>query len=381
MGLGQLAMWSTATADTMAVMKKVVWRPDTATTVLKVGQPVCYNSDATSNIKEETTQRVISDLGGGNATVFAEGSQTYNARFTLVEEPLTANLHAFAGIVKSLGPLGGADGDTIEIWEPIEGSVVPVFCAQNCTLDRTIMGIQNGQADVDFPGRPIGVAKETVDRSSVDGLVWMEFKNFEYGAINGGGDATANSLIVDDEAAANAVTIKSLNVKFTGTGRARGLFYVGDINGAGHSNFGMFKFRTYISAAASQAVHTLCANLHVKDAGTLTDAGEFASAPLYVTVETEVTSTAPTLSGGSFAAMYVGYYVDESTAAPAAAFPFWFNSGTYNWDGLFKVQNPGDIGDYASTGDAPALATGDWMIPIAIAGSTYYLVALADAGV
>lgn len=381
MSFGQVANWGIKTIDTLAETKKVVWRPVTAATSVIVGQPVCYNSDLAGDVNEKTTNRLSSDFGGGGATTYAEGAQTYNARFLVVEEPLTANLHAWAGIVKDLGPLRGADGDTIEIYVPVEGAVVPVYCAQNCTLDRTVMGIQNGQADVDFPGRPIGVAKETVDRSSTDGLVWMEFKNFPYQVINGAGDATANALIVDDEAAANAVTLNSLNARFDGTGRARMLYAVGEINGAGHSNFGMFKFRTYISAAASQAVHTLCANLHVKDAGTLTDGGEFASAPIYATVETEVTSAAPTLSGGSLAAMYVGYYVDESTAAPAAAYPFWFNSGTYNWDGLIKVQNPGDIGDYASTGNAPALATGDWMIPIKIAGSTYYLVALADAGV
>ncbi|MHA2265867.1 MAG: hypothetical protein ACXAEN_26035, partial [Candidatus Thorarchaeota archaeon] len=329
--------------------------------------------------KERTAHPNTGHLNGGGLTAYAEGVQAYTGRLFIVEEPLTANLHAWAGIVKSLGPKIGADGDMIEIYVPTEGAIVPVYTAQNCTNDRTIMGIYNAQADVDFPGRPIGIAKETIDRSGTDGLCWMQFKSFEYSTINGGGDATANSLIIDDEAAANAVTIKAMNLKFTGTGRARGLYYVGDINGAGHANYGMFKFRTYISAAMSQTVHTLCANLHIKDAGTLTDAGEWASSPLYVTVETEVTTTAPTLSGGSIAGIYFGYYVDESTAGPANAFVFHFNNhASYNWDGLIRM-GAGDLGDSLSGADEAAHVIGfdgdgiTRKIPIDVDGATYYL--------
>ncbi|KKN77902.1 hypothetical protein LCGC14_0356390 [marine sediment metagenome] len=371
MSTGQLAMWSIATADTAALMKKVVWRPVTAATVLKVGQPVCYNSDATSNIKEETTNRLSSDFGGENATTFAEGAQTYNARFTLVEEPLTANLHAFAGIVKSLGPLGGADGDTIEIWEPIEGSVVPVFCAQNCTLDRTIMGIRDGQADIDYPGRAVGVARETVDRSSVDGLVWMEFKKFEYNAIKGAGDSASNSLIVDDEITSNNVVLDQRNYRFDGTGRARALYYVGEIAGLGNAMWGMWKFRTYVNAAlVSSVVHVVTANLHFKDAATIAVTSGHWNSAFYGTVETEVTSTAPTLSGGSVAGISLEYYVDESVAAPANAYAIYIHAGTYNWDGLVAIRNAGDCGDVATVqaGDASGGS-----IPIYIAGTTYYL--------
>ena len=195
-------------------------------------------------------------------------------------------------------------------------------------------------------------------------------KDFEYGAINGGGDATANSLIVDDEAAANAVTIKALNLKFTGTGRARGLYYVGDINGAGHSNFGMFKFRTYISAAMSQTVHTVCANLHIKDAGTLSGTGEQANAALYLTVETEVTTTAPTLSGGNLAAIMIGYYVDETTAAPLKAYVFSINTDLAKgqFDGLFSIKNAADVAVTTSDGGVST-----HKIPIDGAGVTRYI--------
>jgi hypothetical protein len=382
MSFGQVANWGVKTVDTVAETKKVVWRPVTATTSVVVGQPVCYNSDLAADVNEKTTNRLASDFGGSGATTYAEGAQTYNARFLVVEEPLTANIHAYAGIVKDLGPLGGADGDTIEIYVHTPGAVVPVYCAQNCVLDRTIMGIRNGQADVDYPGnRAIGVAKETVDRSSTDGLVWMEMKDFDYRATGSGGDSSSYSLIVDDEASSNNIMLESRNYRFDGTGRARAFYYVGELAGAGNSMWGMFKFRTYVNAAAGSVVHGVCANLHFKDDATITVTSGHWNSPLYATVETEVTTTAPTLSGGSVAALSAEYYVDESTAAPANAFVIYVHAGTYNWDGLLAIRNAGDCGDYASTGDAPALATGDIMIPIYRAGSTYYLVALADTGV
>jgi len=382
MSFGQVANWGIKTVDTSAETKKVVWRPATAATSVLVGQPVCYNSDLAADVNEKTTNRLSSDFGGSGATSYAEGSQTYNARFLIVEEPLTANLHAFAGIVKDLGPLRGADGDTIEVYVPVEGAVVPVYCAQDCVLDRTIMGIQNSEADVNFPGRPIGVARETIDRSGTDGLVWMEFKSFDYSGINGASDATANSLIVDDEVTSNNVVLDFRNYRFDGTGRARALYYIGEINGLGHATWGMFKFRSYVSAAlVSNVVHVVTANLHFKDAATIAVTSGHWNSAFYATVETEVTSTAPTLSGGSVAGISLEYYVDESTAAPANAFALYVHAGTYNWDGLLAIRNAGDCGDYASTGDAPALAIGDIMIPIYVAGSTYYLVALADSGV
>jgi len=187
-------------------------------------------------------------------------------------------------------------------------------------------------------------------------------------------------LLIGQVRLAAAETVNNINLVFQGTGGPkRGLYAVGEIAGAGHSNYGMWKFRTYLNAAASQTVHALSANLHIKDDGTLTDTGEWASSPLYVTVETEVTETAPTLSGGSLAGIYMGYYVDESTAAPAKAYAFHFNNhASYNWDGLIRMGS-GDLGDSASGGDEAAHVVGfdgdgsTRKIPILIDSTTYYL--------
>jgi hypothetical protein len=371
-------MMGSGAIDPINVTKKVFWRPVTATTEIKVGQPVCYNSDSVQDHKERTAD--ASGHLGLTADTFAEGEQEFTGRLFIVEEPLTANLHAFAGIVKSLGPKAGADGDLIEIFTPVEGAIVPVYCAQNCTLDRTIMGIRNGQADVDYPGgRSIGVAKETVDRSSTDGLCWMEFRNFEYNAINGSGDTAANALIVDDEASSNNIMIDSRHYRADGTGRLRCLFYVGEIAGAGNSMWGMFKFRSYLSAAAGSVVHGVCANLHFKDSAEITVTSGHWNSAMYASVETEVTTTAPDLSGGSVAGLSLEYYVDETTGAPLKAYALYVHAGTYNWDGLLAIRNAGDCGDAAMTGDH-AFDTADKCIPVDVAGTTYYIPLMNNKG-
>ena len=166
--------------DPMAETKAVYWRPVTATTVIKVGQPVCYNSDLAADYKERAT----TPNSGGAA--YAEGAQNYNARLFVVEEPLTANLHSFAGIVAELGPKAGADGDLIKIYVP-NGAVLPCSSNKSATLDSSVLGISHGEADLPDGGVPIGIAKETINRSGTDGLCWVKIdpNMFLYAIANG----------------------------------------------------------------------------------------------------------------------------------------------------------------------------------------------------
>jgi len=153
--------------DPAAETVAVYWRPATAATVIKVGQPVCYNSDLAADYKERAT----TPISGG--TAYAEGAQNYNARLFVVEEPLTANLHSFAGIVAALGPKAGADGDLIKIYVP-NGAVLPCWIDQSVAINSTILGIANADADLTAPGRPIGIAKETIDRGTDEGFCWVK---------------------------------------------------------------------------------------------------------------------------------------------------------------------------------------------------------------
>lgn len=331
------------------------------TSTIYEGMPVCFNWDTTTN------------KSGYNSSVTAEGSQN-EGKYWFVENPATANLQWLAGFVVNGGYCGKVGPAVVEIYVP-NGAIIPVRTDQNCTAGRTVMGLVNaGQALGDM-GRPIAIAMETVDRSGTDGVVLAKVDPAMFIYQSNGSTA----LILDDEATSEEV-VNKIDLYFAGTGGPkRGLYAVGEIAGAGHSNYGMWKFRTYLNAAASQTVHTLCANLHLKDSATLTDTGEYGSAPLYVTVETEVTTTAPTLSGGSLAAMYIGYYVDESTAAPANAYVFQFNNhASYNWDGLIRMS-AGDLGDTLSGVDEAAHVIGfdgdgvTRKIPVKVDGTTYYL--------
>ena len=169
----------------------------------------------------------------------------------------------------------------------------------------------------------------------------------------------------------------------TSSGFNKGLYLTGSLDGGGGSAYGMFKFRTYVNSALSADAHTLCANLHFKDDAELPAQGnpEYASAPLYVSCETEITSVAPDLSNGNLAAIYVGYYVNEGVGAPANAYVMHFNCSAEanmgKWDGLLNVQNPGDIGDVVNS-STPTWATPHRRIPIKVGPTTYYIHASID---
>ena len=156
--------------------KRVFFRPATSTDKVKVGQAVCYNSDLAADHKERTS--APSHLGDDSFTTYAEGVQSYTARLFIVEQPTEgANLVHFAGIVKSLGPEAGADGDFIEIFQLTEGAIVPVYTDANCVINQTVLGVADGAYTVSQDtgdGDPlgIGVAVETIDRST-PGLCWM----------------------------------------------------------------------------------------------------------------------------------------------------------------------------------------------------------------
>lgn len=179
MSFGKIATWSTVTADPVAEEKKVVFRPSTASDTVRIGDLVCYNADLAADWQERTSNPITGTFGAsGNETTYAEGAQTYNARFLVVEKPASANLRHFAGVVVALGQLAGADGDLLTIVPLKAGAIVPVYTDASCTIDVTVLGVQDGSylaSQVTGDGDPlgIGVAIETVDRSDTNGLVWV----------------------------------------------------------------------------------------------------------------------------------------------------------------------------------------------------------------
>ena len=183
--------------DVYCETKRVFYRPVTASTEVKVGQPVCYNSDSVTDQKERTAHPNTGHLNGGGLTAYAEGVQSFTGRLFIVEEPLTANLMSFAGIVKSLGPKLGADGDMIEIFVPTPGAVIPVWTDQSTATNTTMLGISNAEVDMSAPGVSKMIAMETKDRSSDNGLVWAKFLDnvYQNGQINLGTSSSVANLM------------------------------------------------------------------------------------------------------------------------------------------------------------------------------------------
>ena len=201
--MSKISLMGSGAFDVYCPTKRVYFRPAAPADTIRVGDQICYNSDSILDHKERAADP--SHLGLTQDT-YEEGAQEFTGRLFIVEKPATANLHAYAGVVKSLGPEAGGDGDMIEIWVPTEGAIVPVMSDQNCTNERTIIGVRNGAYEASYPGRAIGVAVETKDRSSVDGLIWMKFKSFIWQF----GDDSA--LTIDDEGSGNDVTLNKIKV-------------------------------------------------------------------------------------------------------------------------------------------------------------------------
>jgi len=348
------------------------------TSTIYEGMPVCYDNSTTnwmgvdgSKIDFTTTASTASL----ESTTTADGYQN-EGKFIRVENPNADNVSMFAGVVAGGDHVGQTGPRAIDIYIP-NGAVVPVRTDSNCLIDQTILAITTGSQELGVPlatdSRAVAIARETVDRGTA-GLVLAELNPSRFIFQDSGGTA----LSIDDADTTTASLVNYINLNFLGSSTSsRGLYAVGQLNGGG-SNYGMWKFRTYINAQMTSTVHTLCANLHIKDDGKLVDAGEWASSPLYLTVETETTTTQPTLSGGSIAAIYVGYYCDETTAGPANAYVMHFNNHpSYNWDGLLRF-GAGDLGDsdQAGTGAHVIGFDGDGdirKIPVLIDATTYYI--------
>jgi len=370
MTLGKVSPLLSQNIDPLNITKRVYWRPVTATTVIKVGQPVCYNSDETKDYKERST----TPISGG--TAYAEGSQNYTARLFCVEEPLTANLMSFAGIVIKLGTLAGADGDLIEIATPVPGAVVPVYTDIECTVNQTLIGLRDSEADASYPqyAKIIGVARETKDRSGTAGLVWMEFVD-----IIEQGDYTY-PYIIPDESAGDVI----LNHQYFQSVQTAGAFHLlkARVELTGNAGFegGMVQYRGEINGVDPATSQVMSIGLTIKASGELATTGyQYGTCPLHLGIGTSGT---PDLSGGGLAntlcAISISYNADESGGAPGQAYVFHFNSGTYVWDGLIHAMSAGDIGDSSQSGTAANVVGFDGdgtirKIPVRLGGVTYYL--------
>jgi len=192
---------SSGAIDPIAQTKRVFFRPVDSTDVLKPGDSVCYNWDSVTDHKERTADPVHLGL---TQDTYAEGEQEFTGRLFIVEKPDLDNLQNYAGVVKSLGPKAGADGDMIEIFVP-NGAMVPVNAGVYCYAGVTILAVQSGSYSLETPvygteSATVAIAQETIDRST-DGLVWARllgvnyFENGSYNVPLRTGDGIASGTV------------------------------------------------------------------------------------------------------------------------------------------------------------------------------------------
>jgi hypothetical protein len=365
----QIVSMSSGAIDPIAESKRVFFRPTTTTDVLRVGDLVCYNSDLVSDHKERTVDPTHLGL---TIDTYAEGEQEFTGRLFIVEKPKTANLDAFAGVVKCLGPKAGADGDMIEIWIP-NGAVLPVMCDQDCINNRTIVGVRDGAYEGSYPGRPIGIAKETYARSAADGLVWVKVDPNMFLWQHNSTDY--DGLIIDAECGAsftlNHIRLETAHTAGTAVAQSTRLV----LNGAGTGYAGQFEVDIAAAITTTFRVLDLVLWLTADAAWQAT----YADGSAVVRICIGSNAAHPDLAGLGLSGISFQNYLNETSGAPEFLYPFWFHSGAGSkWDGLLYCDSS-DLGITAATGDT-AHDGSDFCIPVMIDGDVYYLIAQDSTG-
>jgi hypothetical protein len=364
----------------------VTWLSDPKAKTIKVyyegsdtlytGYALCYNYDTTDNwagvasIDATTTASTITESG-----TTAEGSQN-EGKLLRVEKPATANLQWFAGVVTA-----DYDGFTgpgpVDIYVP-NGAIVPVRSYVSSTVGKHALAIQNGQYYIGNPaaGTTNGAAKyvavtvETVNRSSTAGVCLARLCPDEFLYQSHGTTklhfATAGTVDV----AANFINVASSQT----TGGFTGLWVRSETTACGNAD-------------TAHAIYGE-ANILGVAAGSITSANRFSlniwggtqTAAYMCGACAEVYEQDATLSSSAVVALLCR---TQLTNAPSKHYMIGCigSDGADTPDGLLLAKDLASIGAYASSGNAPALATGDIMIPIKIGTNAYYLVGLVDTGV
>ena len=168
--MAKIISMSSGAIDPIAQSKRVFFRPVDSTDVLKIGYVVCYNSDSDTDHKERTVDPTHLGL---REDTYADGAQDKTGRLFIVEKPSGDNEGDIAGIVKTLGPKAGADGDMIEIWVP-NGAMLPCYVEAVAVNGRTPLYVKSGSYYLNDDGSKIvGLAQESIDRTTA-GVCWVK---------------------------------------------------------------------------------------------------------------------------------------------------------------------------------------------------------------
>lgn len=337
------------------------------TSTIYEGMPVCYNQDTTTNILG------YSKSSSAIGTTTAEGSQN-EGKFLRVENPATANLAWFAGVVATSEYAGKTGPRWLDIYIP-NGAIVPVRSYISSTVATNALAIMNGQQYLGNPNagttngaaRYVAVAMETVDRSSTAGLCLAklcpdQFMYQSYGstklifATGGTVDVAANFINADSNQTSGAFTalfVRS-NVDTSGSGDvAYAVYGEANVNAVAAGSWccaNRFALNLWGGTQTASYITALCAEIYEEGAN-LT--GSTLVAPLYL--RTQIDATNPPAANSHW---MIACVVD----------------GADKPDGLLWAQTA-DAVKLAAQSSAAVSHT----IPIRVAGTTYYLMVSSAA--
>jgi len=319
MSFGKVSPLFASASDPLSVEKSVIWRPVTTGTALKVGDPVCYCKDE-QDYQERTTNP------SSDGATYAAGSQNYTGCLFIVEEPLIDNIAEFAGIVTKLGPLAGADGDTITIAKGNSGAVVPAnVVLTSTTRGRTILAVMVGTRTLGSPttdcadfeddsdtdtdealdSKVVGIAMESITAA---GLCWVKLdenaftyqggnigQDFLVGSV--GDDVTVNKMFLNIAVTAGHCQALHCRTVMTGTG--------------GDANRGVYRFETIFRGEVAANKHVFGVNMHMEIGAGFAASGGHCS-PCKITVRTK--NANPDLSNmGMLSAIHIDWILRKTT--------------------------------------------------------------------
>lgn len=346
----------------------------TGTNTIYEGMPVCFDYDATTNVLgwDNDASQVI-------GTTTDEGYQN-EGKFLRVEDPVTANLPWFAGVVAAGGYVGKAGPKWVDVYAP-NGAIVPIRTYVSSTVGVTAVAIMNGTQYFGNPTAGMGngaaayvaLCEETVDRSATAGLCLAKldprlFVNQTAGTAKMN-FATAGTV----DLAANFVNVKSLQTAGTFTG----FFVRSEVTNADSGDVALAVYGEAnvlgVTAGSYQIGNRFALNLW----------GGTQTASVIAALAGEIYEEGANLTGSTvIAPLFLRTQID-ATNPPAANTHYMMHfrvDGADKPDGLFIIGALNTIGALASISDAPALAPGDVMIPVRLNGTTYYIPAMADSG-
>ena len=337
------------------------------TSTIYEGMPVCYNYDTTTNwFGGSASNGEVT----ASTTLTAGSPNTAQAKYIEVENPATANLSWFAGVVKKGGWVGKTGPQTLDVYVP-NGAIVPIRSYVSSTLGSTALYIMNGQQYFGNPASAMGngearcvaIAEETVNRSSVAGLILAKLCPdqfiYQVGASAKLSCCTAGTV---NDIAPNIICVSSAAT----SGGFSALFIRSEVATACSNDTAIAIYSEANLTGVSTGTSNTCANRF-----SLNIWGGTQTSTCMCGVMAEIYEQDATLSSAIVCPLAIR---DQVTNAPSRHYMIYCESvGSDTVDGLLYARSAASIG-YATTSNVTAMAH----IPIYVEGVGLRYILLED---